>query len=56
MFRERLQSEGLLTESSWGEMEAWVAEEIRDAVRFAEAGTPEPVSELSRYVYSEAGP
>ena len=56
LFRERLQSEGLLTETSWGEMEARVAEEIREAVKFAEAGTPEPVSELSRYVYSEAGP
>ncbi len=55
-FRERLQSEGLLTESSWGEMEAQVAEEIREAVKFAEAGTPEPVSELTRFVYSEPCP
>jgi TPP-dependent pyruvate/acetoin dehydrogenase alpha subunit len=56
LFRERLQSDGLLTETSWGEMEARVAEEIREAVKFAEAGSPEPVSELSRYVYSEVGP
>jgi len=36
-------------------IEAGVAAEIDDAVAFAEAGTLEPVSDLTRFVYSERG-
>lgn len=34
-------------------MERDVAREIDDAVAFAEAGTLEPVAELTRFVYSD---
>jgi pyruvate dehydrogenase E1 component alpha subunit len=34
-------------------LEAEVAAEIDDAVAFAEAGTLEPVEDLTRFVYSE---
>jgi TPP-dependent pyruvate/acetoin dehydrogenase alpha subunit len=34
-------------------IEARVAEEVDAAVAFAEAGTWEPVEELTRFVYSE---
>jgi pyruvate dehydrogenase E1 component alpha subunit len=43
-----------LDEPTIAEMEALVAEEIDAAVAFAEAGTLEPVDELTRFVYSEA--
>ena len=32
-----------------------VASEVDDAVAFAEAGTPEPVADLTRFVTSELG-
>jgi pyruvate dehydrogenase E1 component alpha subunit len=51
----RLQAEGALTDEAWAEMEAEVAAEIDSAVAFAEAGTWEPIEELERFVYSEAG-
>jgi TPP-dependent pyruvate/acetoin dehydrogenase alpha subunit len=35
------------------EIEHRVAAEIEDAVAFAEAGTWEPVEDLTRFVYSE---
>jgi hypothetical protein len=37
-------------------MEEDVAAEITKAVDFAEAGTWEPLEELTRFVYSEAKP
>jgi pyruvate dehydrogenase E1 component alpha subunit len=36
-------------------MERSVAEEVDAAVAFAEAGTPEPVEDLTRFVTSELG-
>jgi pyruvate dehydrogenase E1 component alpha subunit/2-oxoisovalerate dehydrogenase E1 component len=36
-----------------GELERQVAREIDDAISFAEAGTPEPLENLLRFVYSE---
>jgi TPP-dependent pyruvate/acetoin dehydrogenase alpha subunit len=51
----QLTSEGVLTEGGMTAMEAEVAEEIEGAVAFAEAGTWEPVEDLTRFVYSEVG-
>jgi pyruvate dehydrogenase E1 component alpha subunit len=45
---------GVLDDATLAEMEAPVADEIDAAVAFAEAGTIEPVEELTRFVYSEA--
>jgi pyruvate dehydrogenase E1 component alpha subunit len=52
--------EALLRAESWADdetlaaIESGVAREIDDAVAFAEAGTPEPISELTRHVYEES--
>jgi pyruvate dehydrogenase E1 component subunit alpha len=48
-----LRRQGLLDEAAAAGLEADVAAEVDDAVRFAEAGTPEPVEDLTRFVYSE---
>jgi len=53
VFKNRLLAEGTLDEAGWEAMEKEVAEEIDAAVAFAEAGTWEPVEELTRFVYSE---
>ena len=52
-FRARLRQEGLLNDEDLKPMEEDVAAEIAKAVEFAEAGTLEPVEELTRFVYSE---
>jgi TPP-dependent pyruvate/acetoin dehydrogenase alpha subunit len=50
----RLLSErGLLDDSERRGIEAEVAREIADAVEFAEAGSLEPVEDLTRFVQSE---
>jgi TPP-dependent pyruvate/acetoin dehydrogenase alpha subunit len=51
--RERLEADGSLTAEALEAIEARVAEEVDAAVEFAEAGTWEPVEELTRFVYSE---
>jgi pyruvate dehydrogenase E1 component alpha subunit/2-oxoisovalerate dehydrogenase E1 component len=51
---ERLKQQKLWQEEDWVRMEQDVAREIAAAVAFAEAGTWEPVQELTRFVYSEA--
>ncbi|HEX6147742.1 MAG TPA: pyruvate dehydrogenase (acetyl-transferring) E1 component subunit alpha [Acidimicrobiia bacterium] len=56
LFRRRLLADGALTEDDWAAMENDVAEEVESAVAFAEAGTWEPVEELTRFVYSEVVP
>ena len=53
LFKNRLITDGTLSEEGWEAMERQVAEEIDAAVAFAEAGTWEPVEELTRFVYSE---
>jgi pyruvate dehydrogenase E1 component alpha subunit len=53
LFKNRLMTDGTLGEEGWEAMERQVAEEIDAAVAFAEAGTWEPVEELTRFVYSE---
>ena len=46
----------LISDVDVKDLEASVAEEIDDAIRFAEAGTFEPVEDLCRFVVSEARP
>jgi len=49
----RLQADGLLTDEDVEHLEQEIAEEIEDAIAFAESGTLEPVEELERFVYFE---
>jgi len=56
LYKSRLITDGGLTEDELAAMERGVAEEIEAAVAFAEAGTWEPVEELTRFVYSEVVP
>lgn len=53
-FIQRLKEEGVWQDEDWARMEHEVAQEVAGAVDFAEAGTWEPVAELTRFVYSEA--
>jgi TPP-dependent pyruvate/acetoin dehydrogenase alpha subunit len=48
-----LRAAGLLDDAAMAALEQEVRAEVDDAVAFAEAGTWEPVEELTRYVYSE---
>jgi pyruvate dehydrogenase E1 component alpha subunit len=50
---ERLRGEGALDDAALAALERGVDEEIVAAVAFAEAGTLEPVSELTRFVTSD---
>jgi TPP-dependent pyruvate/acetoin dehydrogenase alpha subunit len=50
---EHLTDAGVLRSGDVERIEATVAEEIDEAVAFAEAGSPEPVEDLTRFVYSE---
>jgi len=52
-FRQRLQERGLLTDEEFAGLERDAADEVRRAVAFAEAGSLEPVTALTRFVYSE---
>jgi TPP-dependent pyruvate/acetoin dehydrogenase alpha subunit len=49
----RLKSEGAITDTDIEEMERKVADEVAQAVNFAESGSWEPVEDLTRFVYSE---
>jgi pyruvate dehydrogenase E1 component alpha subunit len=49
-----LRQQGLVDDAGLASLEAEVAAEVEDAVRFAEAGTLEPVEDLTRFVYSES--
>jgi pyruvate dehydrogenase E1 component alpha subunit len=51
--RERLQAVGALSDGQWAALRQQVDAEIAAAVAFAEAGTDEPVEELTRWVHSE---
>ncbi|MBV1786640.1 pyruvate dehydrogenase (acetyl-transferring) E1 component subunit alpha [Marinobacterium sp. D7] len=55
-FAARLSASGLLDDDKRATLEAEIAAEIEAAVAFAEAGTPEPVDDLTRFVYSEVQP
>jgi TPP-dependent pyruvate/acetoin dehydrogenase alpha subunit len=53
-WRSILSEQGLLSDDEWNQMEEEVRAEVQSAVDFAEAGTWEPVDQLTRFVYSEA--
>src|SRR5215469_14577745 len=50
--QSRLQECGLITEEDLRLVEEKIAEEIADAMQFAENGSLEPIQELTRFVYS----
>lgn len=52
-FFASMKQSGVLSDGDLAAIEAEVSQEIDAAVAFAEAGTWEPVTELTRYVYSE---
>ena len=52
----RLKAEGRLTEEQFGAIDAAAQREVDEAVAFAEAGTWEPVEDLSRDVHTGAAP
>jgi pyruvate dehydrogenase E1 component alpha subunit len=49
----RLEDAGMLSDEDVERLEREIAEEIEHAIAFADAGTPEPVEELERFVYYE---
>jgi TPP-dependent pyruvate/acetoin dehydrogenase alpha subunit len=51
-----LRAEGSLSDADLELIENEVAAEVTDAVNFAEAGTWEPIEDLTRFVYSEGKP
>jgi pyruvate dehydrogenase E1 component alpha subunit len=52
-FEAKLRELGLLDDAMLAELEAEVAAEVADAIAFAEAGTLEPIADLTRFVYTE---
>ncbi len=52
-FQQQLRELELLTDDDVRRIEAEIAAEIGEAVEFAEAGTDEPVDQLTRFVYSD---
>ena len=55
LLRATMEAAGQLSTQDWEQLEADAAAEVAAAVDFAEAGTLEPVEELTRFVYSERG-
>jgi pyruvate dehydrogenase E1 component alpha subunit len=53
-YSARLKAQGMLTEEQFLEIDRAANEEVQRAVAFAEAGTWEPVEELTRDVYTPA--
>jgi pyruvate dehydrogenase E1 component alpha subunit len=51
---QRLKEQSLWQEEDWARMEEEVVREIAKSIEFAEAGSWEPVADLTRFVYSEA--
>ena len=56
LFTNYLKERNLIDDAAIAEMEKEVDKEIQEAVDFAEAGTWEPVEELTRFVYSDRRP
>jgi len=52
-FVRRVQAQGLLSDADLARIEGEAAREVDKAVAFAEAGTWEPVEDLTRFVYTE---
>lgn len=55
LLRSAMEAAGQLTEADWERLQADAEAEVAAGVEFAEAGTPEPLEDLTRYVYSEPG-
>jgi TPP-dependent pyruvate/acetoin dehydrogenase alpha subunit len=53
LFEALCRERGLLADEDLTAVEAEAAAEVAEAVAFAEAGTWEPVEDLTRFVYSE---
>jgi pyruvate dehydrogenase E1 component alpha subunit len=53
LLRSSMEAAGQLAGEEWTQLQADAEAEVADAVGFAEAGTLEPVQELTRFVYSE---
>jgi pyruvate dehydrogenase E1 component alpha subunit len=53
MFFDQMKAAGVLSDADYEAIEKEVAKEVDDSVAFAEAGTWEPVGDLTRFVYSE---
>jgi pyruvate dehydrogenase E1 component alpha subunit len=58
LLRATMEAAGQLSPQDWEQLEAEADAEVAAAVELAETGTPEPVEDLTRFVYSErvAGP
>jgi TPP-dependent pyruvate/acetoin dehydrogenase alpha subunit len=56
VFGQLLKDQGLIDDAELEAIEREVAAEVDEAVAFAEAGTWEPVEDLTRFVYSERRP
>ncbi|MCD6562035.1 MAG: pyruvate dehydrogenase (acetyl-transferring) E1 component subunit alpha [Deltaproteobacteria bacterium] len=54
-FTRYLKENDLLNDKDLDDIEQKIASEIEEAVAFADAGRPEPVEDLTRFVYSEGG-
>jgi pyruvate dehydrogenase E1 component alpha subunit len=55
LLTSRLTDEGVLDDDTMAEIERDAIAEVDDAVAFADAGTLEPVDQLTRWVVSEHG-
>ncbi|MDJ0754128.1 MAG: pyruvate dehydrogenase (acetyl-transferring) E1 component subunit alpha [Ardenticatenaceae bacterium] len=55
-FSEMLREEGMMNDADLAAIEERVAREVAESVEFAEAGTWEPIEDLTRFVYSEPDP
>jgi pyruvate dehydrogenase E1 component alpha subunit len=53
LFAIRMRAAGVLDDEALAMLEKEVATEIDEAVAFAEGGHPEPIEDLTRFVYSE---
>ena len=54
-FMQRLKDRKIISDKDMDELDKKIDAEIKDAVAFAEAGTYEPVENLTRFVYSQQG-
>jgi TPP-dependent pyruvate/acetoin dehydrogenase alpha subunit len=53
LLRASMEAAGQLSAQEWDQLQADADAEVAAAVEFAEAGTLEPVEDLTRFVYSE---
>lgn len=53
LLRAALEAQDALSADEWAALQHEVDEEVKAAIAFAEAGTLEPVEDLTRFVYSE---